>query len=673
MALLLSGVLILKLAAAATAAEETGVPEHFAAVRHVVEEHCGECHTGSNRKGGFSLNTQAAILEGSDNGEVLTLGEGGAASLLYELVTTKDEDIRMPPKGEGLTAEEADALRAWIDAGLPWEEGFAFGEPQKAKTPFREVALPEATAVDKASLTNPVDRFLAPYFARNGKELGEPVDDRRFIRRVSLDLVGLLPDTDRVERFVADTDPDKRAKLVDELLADQIAYADHWMTFWNDRLRNNYYGTGFIDGGRLQITGWLYESLLENKPYDQFVHELIDPVPGSEGYVKGIVWRGVVNASQRPVIQAAQNVSQVFLGTNLKCASCHDSFTDGWKLEEAYAFASLFSEEGDLEIVECNNPTGETVQAALLFPELGKVNASAPLAERRKQAADLLTGKNNGLFARTLVNRFWKVFFGRGLVEPVDTMANDAWHPDLLDWLAADFRDSGYDMKHVMRTICTSRAYQLEAVGRPAPEKLQEKNYRYVFEGPYVRRMTAEQLFDAVAKMTGSWASADARDKDPEKKFRGQGGQFISLLKAQQAVLQEQKELDDAHEVPIQVAMRASASKENDFLLTLGRPNREQVVTQRDVFATTLQALELTNGQTFDAMLKRGAVEWTRETQGLSLEDRVTRIYQLALGRAPNAEELKIAAELLRPGFTAEEMADFLWAIFMLPEFQLLY
>ena len=110
-------------------------------------------------------------------------------------------------------------------------------------------------------------------------------------------------------------------------------------------MRNDYAGTGYIDGGRKAITDWLYKSLVNNKPYDQFVRELIDPSPESEGFSKGIKWRGRVNASQVPEIQFAQNISQVFLGLNMKCASCHDSFIDVWKLDDAYGLAAIIAGE----------------------------------------------------------------------------------------------------------------------------------------------------------------------------------------------------------------------------------------------------------------------------------------------------------------------------------------
>src|SRR5262249_4280655 len=200
-----------------------------------------------------------------------------------------------------------------------------------------------------------------------------------------------------------DRTPDKRDRMIQRLLDDRQAYAEHWLTFWNDLLRNDYEGTGYIDGGRKQITGWLYRSLYDNKPYDQFVRELISPTPESERFIKGIKWRGVVNASQVPELQFAQNIAQVFLGVNLKCASCHDSFIDGWKLADAYGLAAVVAET-PLEMHRCDKPTGVKAQARFLFPELGGIDAARPKAERLRPLAELMLDPGNGRFARTARN-----------------------------------------------------------------------------------------------------------------------------------------------------------------------------------------------------------------------------------------------------------------------------
>src|SRR5262249_52097769 len=144
----------------------------------------------------------------------------------------------------------------------------------------------------------------------------------------------------------------KRARLVQLLLADNQRYAEHWLTFWNDLLRNDYRGTGYIDGGRKQISAWLFSALVTNLPYDRFVAQLIHPATNSEGFTKGIIWRGAVNASQVAPMQAAQNISQVFMGVNLKCASCHDSFINDWTLADSYSLANAYA-TNELEIFQC--------------------------------------------------------------------------------------------------------------------------------------------------------------------------------------------------------------------------------------------------------------------------------------------------------------------------------
>src|SRR5258708_1003229 len=187
-----------------------------------------------------------------------------------------------------------------------------------------------------------IDRFVAARWAAQNITPRHVVDDGAFAHRVYLDVIGLPPTAEQLEQFVSATSPDKRTKLVDALLADKQGYAENWMAFWNDLLRNDEQTN--IDGLRKPITVWLYSSLLENKPLDQFTAELLNPgKDGPDGYLKGVNWRGRVNASQTPPVQAAQNVSQVVLASSIKCASCHDSFINYWKLEQAYGMASFCS------------------------------------------------------------------------------------------------------------------------------------------------------------------------------------------------------------------------------------------------------------------------------------------------------------------------------------------
>lgn len=460
----------------------------------LLRKHCAECHAGDKLKGGFSMNDRASLLRGSENGPVVDLAKP-EKSLLLELVATDDKDLRMPPEGTGLSAAEVALLRQWITEKLPWEAGFAFKAPAyEPPLKPRAVALPPV----REGRENPVDRLIDAYLAQRKLSLPPRIDDGAFLRRAHMDLIGLLPTPEEHAAFIADTQPDKRERLIRTLLARDVDYAEHWLTFWNDLLRNDYGGTGFITGGRKQISKWLYDSLVNNKPFDQFARELIAPKSDeSRGFIDGITWRGEVSAGQTVEIQFAQSVGQSFLGINLKCASCHDSFIDRWKLDEAYGLAAIYADKS-LEIHRCDKPVGRKATASWLFPELGQVDPAAPRAQRLDQLAALMTHHENGRFTRTIVNRLWHRLMGHGIVHPLDAMQSEPWNADLLDYLANHLQDNGYDLKKTLELIATSQLYQSSA------EVITQNSGEYVFKGPRARRLTAEQFVDAVWQITGT-------------------------------------------------------------------------------------------------------------------------------------------------------------------------
>lgn len=459
----------------------------------ILKKHCVECHGGNEAKGGFSLNTRELFLED----EMAAPGKPDESHFL-ELISSIDPDSQMPPKGKPrVPAEQVALLKTWIGDGMKWDAGFTFAV-DLYEPPLRP-RRPELPPVVKGR-ANPVDRIVDAYFAENAQSRPETISDAAFLRRVHLDLVGLLPTPKELDAFLADRSPNKRAKMIGSLLADEIRYTEHWLTFWNDLLRNDYGGTGFITGGRKQVSGWLYESLINNKPYDQMARELIaPPTPESRGYIDGIKWRGEVSAGQTIEIQFAQSVGQSFLGINLKCASCHDSFIDRWKLSEAYGLAAIYSSR-PLDIHRCDKPTGETAQASWLFPELGQIDATAPPAERLSQLAGLMTHPENGRFTRTIVNRLWAQLMGRGIVHPLDAMQTEPWNEDLLDYLATHLQDNAYDLKSVLALIANSQIYQseVETLSQDADVS------GYVFAGPRAKRMTAEQFVDSLWQLTDS-------------------------------------------------------------------------------------------------------------------------------------------------------------------------
>jgi hypothetical protein len=278
---------------------------------------------------------------------------------------------------------------------------------------------------------------------------------------------------------------------------------------------------------------------------------------------------------------------------------------------------------------QCDKPTGQTARPLFIYAELGLIDSKAPKSERLRQLAEIITGTRDGRLARTIVNRLWARFFGRGLVEPLDDMEQAAWNQDLLDWLAEDLINHGYDLKQTIELMVTSQAYQLPSVG------LGEAAAKdYVFRGPGIRRLSAEEFRDAVAQLTAIWYS-----------------------KAEFTVTTAE--------------IRASLVAADPLAVALGRPNREQVITSRSDAATTLQALELTNGKTLSAILQRAALMMVEFP--VTNDELLERIYRRAFARSPTTGEKASAKEFIGEPPQKEGVEDLLWATVMLPEFQLIY
>ncbi len=773
----------------------------------ILRTHCGKCHTGEQKKGDLSFNTRATTLAGGEGGKIVEPGKA-AASKLITVVKSRDPNEQMPPEGERLTEKEVRLLTEWIDAGLPWEAGFTFAK-SRYEPPLKP-RRPELPPVQDGR-SNPIDRIIDADLAKNGKPRPAVLDDAAFARRTSLDLVGLLPDAQALPQAFLDSRPDWRTRWIDALLADDTAYAEHWLTFWNDLLRNDYGGTGFITGGRKQISKWLYRALIDNNPYDQFARELLAPNAETAGFVDGIKWRGNVSAGQTVEIQFAQSVGQAFLGINLKCASCHDSFIDRWTLDESYGLAAIYSSQ-PLEIHRCDKPVGKQATAKWLFPELGEINPQAAQPERMKQLAALMTHPDNGRFSRTLVNRLWHRLMGHGIVHPLDAMQTPPWNADLLDFLAVDFAEHGYDIKHTLKLIATSHAYQSQAVITD-PDHASDD---YQYAGPQVKRMTAEQFVDAVWQLTdtapkkfdapvqrgkvdpsaagdimlsGKWIwSASGADKQPaagetitvrktiklsappmragavitadnsftlfvngqkvansenweqvesvslENAIKKGDNTFLIVAKnagnapnpaavffearwqpakgepqsiSTDATWEWTKSQPDgkgkfkseptdwtpvalavnpqiwasrvekdlaaglAHGVSGPQPMVRAALLKSDFLQrTLGRPNRDQIVSMRPNELSMLEALDLNNSPTLAELLQRGATNIVNQ-HGNDTGKVVPWLYTFALSRPPTDEEMKVATESLGPTLTEAGVADLLWTLLMLPEFQL--
>ena len=391
----------------------------------------------------------------------------------------------------------------------------------------------------------------------------------RFARRVYFDLWGLPPTPTQLEAFLRDRDPDKRARLIDALLADSRLYAENWISWWDDLLRNDP-GSNYA-GERKSITDWLLGALENNLPYDRMIAALVNPVEGADpdGFLIGVNWRGDINASQTPYMQAAQNTAQIFLGINLKCASCHDSFINRYKLRESYGMAALFAPQSRLELVRCDVKTGTVHRAATALSRVGhgarRCAAGRPPRRRRAilhRSAQWPRGAHHrqSLLAKavrpwvggTRGRNGWRAM-ERGSTRLAGIRFHGAWQRSEISAAAA------HDLADVSTAGGRERGAARETVRVP-------------------------RAASAAALRRGIRRYGIGRDRRMgivrERPREGQGGDSCARL----------------------------AFKASPLGLALGRPIRDQVFTTRDDRPTTFQALELVNGATLENTLRQGAL-----------------------------------------------------------------
>lgn len=764
------------------------------AVRAIMTQRCYQCHSSEKQKSGLALDHLEGVLAGGEEGPAIVVGNAKQSDLIRRLklkVADPGHKEAMPSKGGPLTKVEIQLFSLWIDHGAHWadQELKVFAEAPHVLT---RPTLPDNREV------HPIDKWVDAYFDDQDLDWPQLISDAQFFRRASLDVRGTLPTVEELNTWTQDNGESKRQRYVQYLLNDRQAYAIHWLSFWNDLLRNDYSGTGYITGGRQQITAWLYRAIEQDHPYPQMVRELISPQDESAGFIGGIQWRGEVNSSQTTAMQAAQNVGQSFLGLNVKCASCHNSFVNNLKLDQVYGLASVFATT-PLEIHRCDAPTGRTAVPAFIYPELGQIEGDS-LPQRLASLAQIMTSSANGRLYRTLVNRYWDQLFGRGLVAPTDQMDQRPWSQGLLDWLAAEFRDKPLSLRDLLALIMTSNAYQLEGYDYGAEDHLVKKSF--IFQGPVVRRLKAEQVADAISqvihpmyrgvafdstqyhlparwiwhreqefertvlpkpgkrylrktinlkkfdrahllvtadheytlylngKLTsrgadyrhfdpmdvtahlqkglnclavevendgvlpnpaglllhlrilrgkdtlhifsdGSWKSVDSlppsRWKDPG--FNDQSwtnvNSYGSFGQSYWGVLPDFR----FEQRPPPLYTRSALVVADPFLKALGRPTRENVTTKRADEPGLLQALTLTNDAFFTAALDQGAQTWYAGYKNQPAE-LIRQLYLRLLCRLPSNSEVQTSLRYLQAHPGPQAVADVMWAILVLPEFQ---
>jgi hypothetical protein len=356
-----------------------------------------------------------------------------------------------------------------------------------------------------------VDRLLRQQWRRLGIEPSPPADDATFLRRASLDICGTIPTPGEVRAYLADTCPDKRARLIDRLL-DRPEYASLFGLRWADILKNRGggYSTSRQRAGTSLFAAWIRDAVGSNMPYDRFATEILTAV-GSQEVNPPTVWYRSVRTSQDYV----ESISQAFLGVRVQCAQCHHHPAERWSQDDYYGLAAVFARVGRKGgFADAEVPTNQTIFVAaegrVEHPRTKRTMTPRPLGgpdftatrydDPRASLARWMTDPANPYFARTMANRMWGHFFGRGLIHPIDDArsTNPPSHPELLDALARDFVTSGYDVKHLIRVLCNSDAYALSA----EPNSTNRADHQ-TFARYYPRRLQAEVLLDAFSAALG--------------------------------------------------------------------------------------------------------------------------------------------------------------------------
>jgi hypothetical protein len=486
----------------------------------------------------------------------------------------------------------------------------------------------------------PENNYIDKYIHARLKEFQIPPSelssDSDFLRRVYLDVLGVLPAADEVRAFLADKDADRRSKLIERVLA-RPEFADYWTLKWADLLRVN---ERYLDPPSLkEFHGWIHKHVAEDRPLDAFARELLEATGESTKAPAVNFFRSMLGPEQ-----AAETVAQLFLGVRLGCARCHNHPFEKWTQEDYYGLAAVFAQVSyqvpsrkiKSYVLKINN------KDPVLHPRTGKEvpprrlgAGDLPAAKDRRQPfAHWLTSAGNSFFARTMVNRIWFHLMGRGLVEPVDDFrdSNPPVNEALLDALAADFVQHDFRLKPLVRTILNSRTYQLSA----RPNRLNKHDELY-FSRATVRLLPAEPMLDALAAFTGV---PDSFPDMPE------GTRAVQL---------------------------PGAKVEHPFLKAFNRPARTlPCECEREHEANLSQAMIMIASPIVQQKLSsdRGRIAKLARS-ALGNEEIIEELYLSALSRRPTPRELQtIAAAMAAAHDRREFLEDLGWSLVNSKEFQ---
>ena len=598
-----------------------------ASAYNILEQNCFRCHGNEKKKGGLDLSDRQTALLGGESEIPAIIPKDPMGSEIMARIVSKDEDLIMPPSGENLSREQIDLIGKWIQQGANWK-----------------------------SAQHSLNLNVSP-----------SSDDYAFIRRVYFDTLGLPPKPNEIRNFVSDQDPHKRAKMIDTLLSkDEVV--DNWMGEWLDLLAEN----PTLLNQSLNSTGpfrwFIYESLVDRKPLDRMVTELIlmrgDPVRGgSAGF-------GEAAENDAPFAAKAHIIASSFLGVEMQCARCHDAPYHSSKQRDLFSLsamlerkpvkvpassrvpASFFEHKGRKSLIEVTLKPNETISPTWPLKEFINPTKATSLEhlldnenDSRERLAMMITSHENTRFAKVIVNRIWKRLMGAGIVEPAhDWEGNQPSHPELLDWLAMKLIESEYDPREIFKLIMNSESYQRQAVGKNAGSN----HLSRVFLSPDLRRLNAEQVVDAIHHATNQEMDSETLT------FVFDGGRSLkqrnTLGKPTRAWMMGT--LNNSRDRPSLAKPKAQTIV--NVMKAFGwTGTRQKPIHEREKDPNVLQAGILANGTLVSNVARVSNQSFMAELalNTKSVTDLIENVFLRFLGRLPNPKEQKNALDLINFGF----------------------
>ena len=604
-----------------------GIDDLAASAYHILEQNCFRCHGNEKKKGGLDLSNRQTALLGGESEIPSIVPQDPMGSEIMARIISEDEDLIMPPSGDHLSKEEIDILGTWIQQGANWKSG------------------------------------------QNRSILKVPPlsDDYAFIRRVYFDTLGLPPTPNEIRNFVCDQDPQKRAKIIDKLI-EKDEVVDNWMGEWLDLLAEN----PSLLNQSLNSTGpfrwFVYESLIDRKPLDRMVTELIlmrgDPVRGgSAGF-------GQAAENDAPFAAKAHIIASSFLGVEMECARCHDAPYHSSTQRDLFSLsamlerkpvtvpassrvpASFFQHKGRKSLIEVTLKPNETISPTWSLKEFIDPTEATSLEhlldnknDSRERLAMMVTSHENKRFAKVIVNRIWKRLMGAGIVEPAhDWEGNQPSHPDLLDWLAIKLIESEYDPREIYKLIMNSESYQRQAVGKNSKSNHLSRG----FLSPDPRRLSAEQVVDTIHYSTNQEIDSETLT------FVFDGGRPLknrnTLGKPTRAWMMGT--LNNSRDRPSLAKPKAQTIV--NVMKAFGwTGTRQKPIHEREKDPNVLQAGILANGTLVSNVARVSNQSFLAELalNTKSAPDLIENIFLRFLGRLPNQKEQTSALELINPGF----------------------